>query len=345
MARLATILATLAKLSWRDLRRFNSLGTNNFFLFAMLIFAMQPANAFLPMVLGLILLFPLSADPLGRVPADRLGNWPLSAGERLILRGASLLMSPIAWITLGLMAWSVRSQAGSLDLGWRFLALGVGIAFVTYLLTALPARIPQLNLMRLIRVPHHPLAALAAKNTRELFGVLDTYLAMVLALAATLYRLLSGKGDSDTLFGVSTLIVLALSTIAQSLLALDGRSGLVRYQLMPLRGWQILLAKDLPLLLVAVLFTLALSPLTALAGMLAALAVGHHASVVNPRQQKRWRFASGAGLEATILQAVLMIGAGTVVHRVDARLILVALIAWVGSVAFYGYVFERDRTS
>jgi len=83
MARLAAILVTLAKLSWRDLRRFNSLGTNNFFLFAMLTSAMQPSNAFLPMLLGLILLFPLSADPLGRVPARSAmrsrplkGQWP-----------------------------------------------------------------------------------------------------------------------------------------------------------------------------------------------------------------------------------------------------------------------------
>ena len=157
MARLAAILVTLAKLSWRDLRRFNSLGTNNFFLFVMLIFGMQPANAFLPMLLGLILLFPLSADPLGRVPADRLGHWPLSKLERLGLRAGSLLMSPIAWITLGLLLWGLRSGPNAMELGWRFLLLGVGIAVLTYLFTALPARLPQLNVLRLIPVPrqHH----------------------------------------------------------------------------------------------------------------------------------------------------------------------------------------------
>jgi hypothetical protein len=344
MARLASILAALAKLSWRDLRRFNSLGTNNFFLFAMLIFLMQPANIFLPMVLGLILLFPLSADPLGRVPADRLGNWPLSRTERLMLRGASLLMSPIAWISLGLTAWGVSSRAGSVDLGWRFLVLGCAVAFVTYLLTALPARLPQLNLMRLIPVRPHWLAALIAKNTRELFSILDTYLALTLTIAAGVYRLFAANIDPEAFFGVTLLIVLALSTIAQALLALDGPSGFVRYQLMPLRGWQILLAKDLPLLAVAVLFTVALMPLTALSSMLAALAVGHHASVVKPRPQRRWRFASGAGIEASILQIVLMIGAGTVVYRVDVRLLAAAALAWAGSLFFYGYVMERDRS-
>ncbi len=343
MARLASILGTLAKLSWRDLRRFNSLGTNNFFLFVMLIFGMQPANAFLPLVLGLILLFPLSADPLGKVPADRLGHWPLGRGERVALRAASLLMSPIAWITLGVTAWGARSQAASLDLGWRFLALGSGIAFLTYLFTTVPARLPQLNLMRLVPVPHHALAALVAKNTRELFSVLDTYLALVLALAGVGYRFLSTKVDAEAFFGISLLVILALSTIAQSLLALDGPSGFVRYQLLPLRGWQVLLAKDLPLLALAVLSTAALDPAAAFAAMLAALAVGHHASVVKPRQQKRWRFASGAGVETSIIQVVLMLSAGTVVHRVDARLTLIALAAWTGSLLFYGYVLERDR--
>ncbi len=343
MARLAAILVTLAKLSWRDLRRFNSLGTNNFFLFAMLTSAMQPSNAFLPMLLGLILLFPLSADPLGRVPADRLGHWPLSGIERIALRAGSLLMSPIAWITLGLMAWGIRSRGASLELGSRFLLLGSGIAFLTYLFTTLPVRLPQLNLLRWITVPHHPLGALIAKNARELFGVLDTYLAIVLAIATTGYRFFGKAIDSEAFFGVSLLVVLALSTMAQSLLALDGPSGFVRYQLMPLRGWQILLAKDLPLLVLALILTAALSPLVGVAAMLAALAVGHHASVVKPRPAKRWRFASGTAIEASVFQIVLMLGAGTVTHRVDARLALVALAAWATSLLFYGYVLERDR--
>lgn len=344
MARLAAILVTLGKLSWRDLRRFRSLGTNNFFLFVMLTSGMQPDNVFLPLLLGLILLFPLSADPLGRIPVDRLGHWPLGRGERLALRSGSLLMSPIAWITLGLMAVGLRSHSASLELGWRFLALGLGISLVTYLFTTLPGRLPQWNLLRWLPVPHHPLGALMAKNARELFGILDSYLALTLALGASAYRFVSKPIDGEAFFGVALLVVLALSTIAQSLLALDGPSGLVRYQLMPLRGWQILLAKDLPLLAFALLLTALLSPLVGLSAMMGALAVGHHLSVVRVRPQRRWRFAAGASIEACALQAVLMLGAGTVVHRVDARLALVPAAAWLGSLFFYGYMLERDRS-
>ena len=237
----------------------------------------------------------------------------------------------------------MRSQAGSLDLGWRFLAVGGGIAFVTYLLTTIPSRVPQLNLVRLISVPRSVLGGLVAKNLRELFGVLDTYLGFVLALVATVYRFFGKTIDGEAYFGVSLLIVLAFSTMAQSLLALDGPSGFVRYQLMPVRGWQILLAKDLPLMAIAVLFTSLLAPLPALAGMFAALAVGHHPSVVKPRQQKRWRFAAGASLETSILQIVLMLGAGTVVHRVNPLLLGVSAVAWALSLGFYGYVLDRER--
>lgn len=343
MARLAPILAALAKLSWRELRRFNSLGSSNFFLFAMLIFGLQPANAFLPLVLGLILLFPLSADPLGRMPADRLRLWPLSGGERIALRAASLLMSPIAWITLGLMGWSLRGHLSSFELGWRFLAFGSVLSLLTYLFTTVPARVPQLNLLRLLRVTHAPLAALMAKNAREIFSLLDTYLALVLTVAAVVYRLLAKDVQPDALFGVSLLIVLALSTMTQALFALDGPAGMARYQLMPLRGWQILLTKDVPLLALAVLSTVFLAPLAAFSAMLGALAVGHHAAVVNWRQQKRWRFAAGASLETSVIQIVVMFGAGTVVHRVDARLLAVSLAAWAASLVWYGYVFERNR--
>lgn len=341
MARLATILAALAKLSWRDLRRFNSLGTNNFFLFAMLLL-LQPSNFFLLLVLSLILLFPLSADPLGRIPPDRLGHWPLNGGQRIALRAGSLLMSPIVWITLGLVAWGARTA--SFDTSWRFLILGTVIASLTYVFTTIPARLPHLNLMRLVRVPHHLLFALMAKNLRELFITLDTYLALVLALAAGAYRIFGAKLDPEAFFGMSVLVLLALSTITQALFALDGPSGFVRYQLMPARGWQILLAKDLPLLVIVTLFTALLEPLTALSGMFAALAVGHHPSVVQPRPQKSWRFAAGAGIEISILQIFLMFGAATVVHRVNPLLIFVALFAWLASLIFYGYVLEHDRS-
>ena len=47
---------------------------------------------------------------------------------------------------------------------------------------------------------------------------------------------------------LSILIALALITYAQSLFGVDFGSGMTLYRLLPLRGWEILLAKDLAFL-------------------------------------------------------------------------------------------------
>ena len=74
MAGLRAILTALARAVWRDLRSLNSLAGNNFFLFIVLLLRYQPSSAlFFVMILGILLLGPLSADPLRKSP--RIG-WP-----------------------------------------------------------------------------------------------------------------------------------------------------------------------------------------------------------------------------------------------------------------------------
>ncbi|HWB98687.1 MAG TPA: hypothetical protein VG672_18390, partial [Bryobacteraceae bacterium] len=83
MAGFLAILRALGRAFWRDLRTLNSLTANNFFLFA-IVLLLQPSSAtFLLLVLGLLLLFPLSADPMRKIPPDRLGLWPLSRRKRI----------------------------------------------------------------------------------------------------------------------------------------------------------------------------------------------------------------------------------------------------------------------
>ena len=78
MAGLPAILTALARAVWRDLRSLNSLAGNNFFLFIVLLLVYQPSSAvFFLMIIGILLLGPLSADPLRKVPPDRLALWPL----------------------------------------------------------------------------------------------------------------------------------------------------------------------------------------------------------------------------------------------------------------------------
>jgi hypothetical protein len=131
------------------------------------------------------------------------------------------------------------------------------------------------------------------KNLRQMLTVLDTYLALILSAGGTVYRFGTHAPDPAALPIFAILVGLALSTYAQCLFSLDSASGMVRYRLMPLPVWQILLAKDLAFL--GILFVLVL-PLDAGAGMtfgIAALAVGHWPSVRKRLPLRRWRFAGG----------------------------------------------------
>jgi hypothetical protein len=72
----------------RDLGTFRSLRVNNFFFFIALLAygavesGVTPVSAYpFIAIMGLPLLFPVSADPLEKIPAERLALWPLSPGS------------------------------------------------------------------------------------------------------------------------------------------------------------------------------------------------------------------------------------------------------------------------
>ena len=76
---LFAILRALSRAIRRDLGTFGGLKVNNFFFFvALLIYGalnsgLPPKSAYpFLLLLGLLLLVPLSSDPLSRIPPDRL---------------------------------------------------------------------------------------------------------------------------------------------------------------------------------------------------------------------------------------------------------------------------------
>ena len=81
---------------------------------------------------------------------------------------------------------------------------------------------------------------------------------------------------------MTVLVVGAMSSYAQCLFGLDGEGGLSRYRLLPVRGWQLLLAKDAAFLAVVVPLTLPLAVLPGIGAALVALAVGHAPAVEHP---------------------------------------------------------------
>ena len=122
---------------------------------------------------------------------------------------------------------------------------------------------------------------------------------------------------------------------------LDGEGGLTRYRLLPLRGWQILAAKDVPFLLAAVLVTLPLAPAAGAGGALCALAMGHHWSVAHHSDQVRWRFSSGVSFGASLFQIAVMAAAAAMVHALPPLLVVCAGV-YVWSAWWYGRVLEQQ---
>ena len=328
MARLLAILGALWRAQRRDQKSFESVASNNFFIVTA--FFLQKAGTFIYLILGLVLLFPLSTDPLRKIPPSRLSLWPLENGERRLLRILSPWVNPVTWIIAGLAVWMAR---GSVSIGlWAVIA---GVIVIGFVLSEIPT--PAHGMLR--RVPQFPtmLNHLIRKNLREMFATLDFYCALVLSLMAALYRFFGPPLPPAALTPLTILVVLALSSYAQCLFGLDGDGGLGRYRLLPLAGWQILAAKDAAFLLIAIPLTLPLAPIPGLSASLVALALGHGPSVTEHREQTRWRFSSGASVLYGFVQAAMMAMAAAN----DQRLVLPsAILAWAVSLFYYGRRFR-----
>ncbi len=338
MAGIAEILVALSRAVWRELSSLNSITGNNFFLVCLLLM-MQPQSVyFLILLLGVLLLFPLSSDPMSKIPPSRLALWPLSGRQMMLLRVASFWLSPVVWIAAAIILWAGRAM-----LGMQFFLIAAVYHATSIGVAALLARAPGANVMlHLPPVPTH-LGRLVQKNIRESLSMLDPYLALLLAVSGTIFRIARPNAEPDAFLGVMILTVIAMSTYGQCLFALDSGSGFTRYKLMPLHGWQIVAAKNVAFMLVLFPMVLPLAPLAGMAAGMAALAVGNHASVLHRRPQPRWRFTGGANIETGALQVFCLVSAGVTTYRVNGAFVLLSAVALVGSIWYYGRRFDRLR--
>jgi len=176
---------------------------------------------------------------------------------------------------------------------------------------------------------------------RQLARTLDFWLAALLGVAGTLYRLLSAHPNEDAYPVLSLLVVLCLTTLAQNLFALDGLGGRLRWKLSPVRGYRVLWRKGGVLIGLAVLLTVGLNPLAALTGMLAALAIGHHFSVLSPLDSGAWRFTMGHFFPYGFLQVIGMFSCGIAASRGELVYLGVASVGWLASSLIYGWVLEQ----
>jgi len=331
-APLRAILAALLTAVRRDLKTVGSFSGNNLFVAGAAFLFLGDPGAFVAFnaVIGLVLFIPLSADPLRVLPPDRLALWPLSAGERRWLRILSPWLNPVTWLIAALAVWKHVTMS--------LWALAAGVFAIGFLLPSLPAA--RKGMWR--RLPHFPgpLNHLIRKNLREMLSTLDFWCSVVVSIFALGFRA-AGRLPAEAMLPMTVIVMLAISTYTQTLFGLDGEGGMTRYRLLPVPGWQIVAAKDVPFLLVSVLITLPLSPVAGLAAAFAALAMGHHASVTRHSDQLRWRFSSGVSFGTSIFQVVVMTATAAAVHAIPLLIVLCAgVYAW--STWWFGRVMEQQ---
>lgn len=338
MAGLLAILRALARSVWRDLRTFSSVSGNNLTLFIGLVMYQQPqSGVFFLMVVGVLLLGPLSGDPLRKVPPDRLALWPLTLRQRVVLRFGSLALSPVVWVALPFLFRAAGVSFALVLIGGALL-MQFALALWSRVTAGRPASRWHLALPKL---PGR-LGGLVQKNLRQMLSVLDCYAALALTVSGSLYRLFGNQPDPDAFMILALVVVIALSTYAQCLFGLDLPWGIARYRVLPLRGYEILLAKDIAFLCVAFVLVAPLALLPGRAGALVALLVGHHASVLRPLPQTRWRFTGGVIFPSGLFQVFPLVATGVATARASTWYLALALVAYIASLWYYGRQWDRS---
>ncbi len=320
MARIRAILVALIIAVWRDFKTVGSFSGNNLFVAGLTFLFLGDPGVFIRLTafIGLVLFIPLSADPLRVLPRDRITVWPLSTGERLVLRILSPWLNPVTWLIVALAVWKRVSMG--------VCAVITGVFVIGFVLPSLPPA-GKGAWRRLPNFPG-PLNHLIRKNLRETLSTLDFWCSAVVSALSLGFRA-AGLLPADALLPLTIMVMLALSTYAQTLFGLEGDGGMTRYRLLPVRGWQILAAKDVPFLLVSVVMTLPLAPVAGLAAALSALATGHHASVTRHSDQARWRFSRGISFVMSVFQVVVMAAAAAAVHAIPLLVLPCAgVYAW-----------------
>ena len=347
MSAVVAILKALRRAMGRDLGTLQSIKVNNLFLFvALLVYGAlnsgQPPKSAEPffVLLGFLLLFPLSSDPLGKIPPARLGLWPLTGGQRLGLRFASLAFSPVTWIAILILLKTARPLAAL-----AFCGLATAIQVAAVLGQRFAMRDPHWNLLRYIPQFRGRLGGLVRKNMREILSLMDPYAALLISIGGGAYRIFGAHPDPAAFAILGLLVALAMSTYAQSLFGLEFASSMgsamTRYRLLPLAGWQILLAKDIAFLTILLVLLLPLRPAPGMTFGLAALALGHHSSVLLELPQQRWRFTGGRLLPVGALQALSGVALGFLEYQRGWVVLAAAALGYLVSLHYYGRRWEQ----
>ena len=343
MARVLAVLRAIAVALWRERRSLLSVTMNNFFLtigffFFFGTFVDYTVGMIFYLLLGTVLLFPLSAHPLEKIPPERFALWPLRPAERYLLAVLAPWLNPATWLLATLIIWSAVNR------GMRIAGAAAVMITIPMLSSAVPQRGRRLVWRMVPRMPG-ALGELIRNNLRQLLATLDFWLAALLAAIFLLYRVFTADIPSEARAIFSLLIVLALSTIAQTFFALDGPHGMVRYSLLPITGSQALTAKAAAWLALALLLTIPASILVGFSAALGTLPLAFWTSVRHTARQRRWRFSASPAVWNSIGVVLTILASGVVAYRLSAWWTMLPAIASLLSLWLSGRAFEQMRSA
>jgi hypothetical protein len=210
------------------------------------------------------------------------------------------------------------------------------------------------------------LGPLVRKEQRSLSGVLDLWMGLLLVLAAAALALAASMSSPyrQAIF----VIVCALNVnVTLNCLGLDRPAGLTRYLILPIRGRDVFLAKNVAMMIVVAvqlilllaigawqsgLIQLGADIVVAFVLIVAHLAWGNVVSVFEPRRTEPHRFASAGDLLTALVSVLIGSAPGVaviVLLHSDSRVaalaiamtVLLTMAAYYGSLRYAGRSFER----
>ena len=326
------------------------------------------------LLLGLCLmwLFVLGEDLNVSLSSDRLRRFPVDARSLLTLKLLSRFLSPLAW-----MATIVSLVGLSPLLSARHPLLGILSALFVLALTIGVGMVVSQTFGRwrwgrrarratsIARLPGR-LGPLVQKEQRAVSSVLDLWMVLLLSLPAAALSFFASF--SSTSRQAMLVIVCALNANATlNCLGLDRPAGLTRYLILPLRGKDLFLAKNVALTVAVALQLMLLlavgawqsgarqlgaDMLVAFVLLLSHLAWGNVVSVFEPRRTEPYRFMSSADPVTMLVSVLIGSASGVAVMlllRSDSRLaplaiagiVLATMAAYYGSLRYAGGAFER----
>jgi hypothetical protein len=290
---------------------------------------------FFQLVLLVPLLVTFSVDTQNRLPPERVATWPLTGTQRLLLSSVSFVLNPVFIVLfVGYLFWM------GLAAGVFFVLLALVVHAAVYAAGHFPFEVRTLAGLSLSNTPLK-LGGIVQETWRELQGTLDFWTALLIAISGTLYRLFGRAPEPEAFPMLSLFVGLAMSTIAQRMLRLDEGRALLRYRLLPIAGWKLLVTLDMTFLIPLAVMVSLLSLRTGMAFGLVALAVGRYPSLKQRANQRRWRFVGGDprfGVAQVLLGGFAGIGAA----RAGLWVLAVAFAIYLVSIFWGEMLWKRS---